>query len=123
MYVFYSEISALLVVWRGGDELQKRLVNTNRKPTVANASLDISRSVPTEKRRTRKKDLELNTLLGWFKIYIIKNGFCFLFVCPNTCHASISQPISKLSTSTDSPGTGVAVKNTLGVIGAQTKKF
>ena len=68
MYVFYSEISALLVVWRGGDELQKRLVNTNRKPTVANASLDISRSVPTEKRRTRKKDLELNTLLGWFKI-------------------------------------------------------
>ena len=53
---------------------------------------------------------------------IIKNVFC-LSVCPNTRHASISQPISKLSTSTDSPGTGAAVKNTLGVIGAQTKKF
>ena len=56
------------------------------------------------------------------KIYIIKNGFCGS-VCPDTRHASISRPISKLSTSTDSPGTGAAVKNTLDVIGGQTKKF
>ena len=60
-------------------------------------------------------------LISWH-IYIIKNGFCGS-VCPNTRHASISQPISKLSTSTDSPGTGAVVKNTLEAIGAKTKKF
>ena len=52
----------------------------------------------------------------WFCLKI------FSSVCPNTCRDFISQLISKLSPSTDSPGTGTVFKNTLEVIGAQTKK-
>ena len=55
-------------------------------------------------------------------IYIIKNVFC-LCVCSNPRPTSISQPISNLSTSTDSPSTGAVVKTILEAIGAQTKKF
>ena len=67
-----------------------------------------------------------STWKEYLKKILVKNLYNkerFLSVCPDTRHAYISQPISKLSTSTDSPGTRAVDKNTLEAIGAQTKKF
>ena len=56
----------------------------------------------------------------FFLIYIIKIVFCHVSVCPDTYHASISQPISKLSTSMDSPGTVAALSHIFEIFGNPT---